>query len=239
MLNLNFNIVECQRRAIAPVLFTPIEYMIIGGGGGGNTGNGTNGGNGGGGGQFISSSFDITHLTSADIVIGNGGSGRNAQGLTGFNGENSTLTYQSIAIATSNGGVGGGGATGGQPDVNAGTAANGTAWFLSNPFPLYGPNGGGGAGSSNSVASDGGETGGGDGGDPTTSATANTGAGGGGSNWNAFPSGNGGSGISILRYFNPNNIFDATGGTISTVGDYTYHTFTSNGTFTFLGKRDR
>jgi hypothetical protein len=36
MLNLNFNIVECQRRTIAPVLITPIEYMIIGGGGGEN-----------------------------------------------------------------------------------------------------------------------------------------------------------------------------------------------------------
>jgi len=238
MLNLNFNIVECQRRTIAPVLITAIEYMIIGGGGGGNTGNGTNGGNGGGGGQFISSSFDITHLTSADIVIGNGGSGRNAQGLTGFDGENSTLTYNAVAIATSNGGTGGGGATGGTPGVSAGIAQNGTLWFLS-PTIRFGPQGGGGAGSSASVATVGGATGGGNGGDPTTSATANSGGGGGGSNWNAFPSGNGGSGISILRYYNPNNIFDATGGTISTVGDFTYHTFTSNGTFTFLGKRDR
>jgi hypothetical protein len=239
MLNLNFNTLECQRRGIAPVLITPIEYMIIGGGGGGNAGDGTNGGNGGGGGQFISSSFDITHLTSATIVIGNGGIGGPLQGNGGTNGQNSTLTYNAAPIATSTGGTGGGGATGGTPGVNAGTAANGTAWFLSTTNPLYGPQGGGGAGATTSVATDGGGTGGGNGGDPATSATANSGGGGGGSNWNAFPAGNGGSGISILRYFNPNNIFDATGGTISTVGDYTYHTFTSNGTFTFLGKRDR
>ena len=238
MLNLNYNIIECQRRGIAPVLITPIEYMIVGGGGGGNTGNGTNGGNGGGGGQFISSSFDITHLTSATIVIGQGGSGKTGIGLTGDNGQNSVLTYNSSPIATSNGGTGGGGATGGAPNVNAGFALNGTLWFLSQ-FVRYGPQGGGGAGSVNSVATDGGGTGGGNGGDPTTSATDNSGGGGGGSNWNAFPSGNGGSGISILRYFNPNNIFDATGGTITTVDEYTYHTFTTNGTFTFLGKRDR
>lgn len=238
MLNLNYNIIGCKSNTIAPILTTTIEYMIVGGGGGANAGNGTNGGNGGGGGQFISSSFDITHLTSAAIVIGNGGNGGLIQSALGTNGQNSTITYNALAVATANGGTAGGGASGGTPGVNAGTAQNGTLWFLS-PIIQYGPQGGGGAGSNASVATNGGGTGGGNGGDPATSATANSGGGGGGSNWNAFPAGSGGSGISILRYFNPNNIFDATGGTITTVGDYTYHTFTTNGTFTFLGKRDR
>jgi hypothetical protein len=40
---------------------------------------------------------------------------------------------------------------------------------------------------------------------------------------------NGGSGVVIVRYSGTQR---ATGGTVTTVGGYTYHTFTSSGTFT-------
>jgi hypothetical protein len=41
--------------------------------------------------------------------------------------------------------------------------------------------------------------------------------------------GNGGSGVVIVRYLGSQR---ASGGTIVTTGGYTYHTFTSSGTFT-------
>ena len=56
--------------------------------------------------------------------------------------------------------------------------------------------------------------------------TANTGGGGGGS---VSGGGNGGSGIVIIRYLTGS--VTATGGTVSTDGNYTIHTFTSSGLF--------
>jgi hypothetical protein len=57
--------------------------------------------------------------------------------------------------------------------------------------------------------------------------TGNTGGGGGGGN--AFAGGNGGSGIVIIRYLGSQV---GSGGTVTSSGGYTYHTFTSSGTFT-------
>jgi hypothetical protein len=59
--------------------------------------------------------------------------------------------------------------------------------------------------------------------------TANTGGGGGGGGYNAVPGGAGGSGIVILRYLGSQK---GTGGTVTSSGGYTIHTFTSSGTFT-------
>ena len=66
---------------------------------------------------------------------------------------------------------------------------------------------------------------------PGGNGGANTGGGGGGgSHYNLTNAGgNGGSGIVIIRYLGPQN---ATGGTVTTTGDYTVHTFLSSGTFT-------
>jgi hypothetical protein len=66
---------------------------------------------------------------------------------------------------------------------------------------------------------------------PGGNGGANTGGGGGGgSHYNATNAGgNGGSGIVIVRYLGSQN---ATGGTVTTSGLYTVHTFTSSGTFT-------
>jgi hypothetical protein len=58
---------------------------------------------------------------------------------------------------------------------------------------------------------------------------ANTGGGGGGGTHAYSVGGNGGSGIVIIRYYGSQK---ATGGTITSSGGYTVHTFTSSGTFT-------
>ncbi len=50
---------------------------------------------------------------------------------------------------------------------------------------------------------------------------------------NAISGGAGGSGVVIVRY--PTGVITATGGTITTVGPYTLHTFTGSGTFTVTG----
>ena len=60
---------------------------------------------------------------------------------------------------------------------------------------------------------------------------ANTGGGGGGGAWQNTSGGAGGSGIVVVRYLGSQR---ATGGTVTTVGEYTIHTFTTSGTFTPL-----
>ena len=54
------------------------------------------------------------------------------------------------------------------------------------------------------------------------------GGGGGGGGQNQY-GGNGGSGVVIIRYLGAQR---ATGGTVTSAGGYTYHTFTGSGTFT-------
>ena len=65
-----------------------------------------------------------------------------------------------------------------------------------------------------------------------TAGTTNTGGGGGGSDGSStYVNGAaGGSGIVIIRYL---GIQAATGGTVTSSGGYTIHTFTGDGTFQF------
>ena len=65
----------------------------------------------------------------------------------------------------------------------------------------------------------------------STAGTVNTGGGGGGSQGTSGsqPGKLGGSGIIIIRYLGSQR---GTGGTVTSSGGYTYHTFTSSGTFT-------
>jgi hypothetical protein len=58
---------------------------------------------------------------------------------------------------------------------------------------------------------------------------ANRGAGGGGNFAPTGSGGAGGSGIVIIRYLGAQR---GTGGTVTSAGGFTYHTFTSSGTFT-------
>jgi hypothetical protein len=75
----------------------------------------------------------------------------------------------------------------------------------------------------------GGGRGGANTGDTPTAGTVNTGGGGGGGPEYSDAGATGGSGIVILRYLGTQR---GTGGTITSVGGYTIHTFTSSGTFT-------
>ena len=110
------------------------------------------------------------------------------------------------------GGVGGGG--GGSAYPGGGTAGGGGAGYNSGASGTVGVSANGGAGGTN------------------------TGGGGGGGSHATSVGGNGGSGIVIVRYYGSQK---ATGGTVSTAGSYTVHTFTSSGTFTpteWIGARD-
>lgn len=191
----------------------------IGGGTGGGftsggavTGNGTAGGSGGGG----------AGGGSTNITVGAGGAGTSGQGNTGGSGY--------IAGASFGGGGGGGaGATGANGTSPIGGAGGvGGSSTISGSTVFYSGGGGGGVDSAISGAL-GGNGGGGNGGGSSaaTAGTANTGGGGGGGRQgNAGAAG--GSGIVIIAYLGSQR---GTGGTVTSSGGYTIHTFTSSGTY--------
>lgn len=192
------------------------QTAIGGGKGGAGTQSGSSGGSGGGSGWISNAARDAGT---------GGGSGTAGQGNAG-----------GPAGGSLNGGGGGGGAgAAGQAGALGGNGGNGSTWLNGVTYA------GGGSGSRHgSGSTEGGGvagTGGGGTGSPAsasntaTSGTANTGGGGGG-NWESSastPAGNGGSGVVIIRYAGSQR---ATGGTVTTTGGYTYHTFTTSGTFT-------
>ena len=181
----------------------------VGGGGGGawNGKNGRSGGSGGGGGG----------------LAGSGASGSSGQGYAGGYGVNNTSPY----AGGGGGGAGAvGGSTAGSPVSPGGT---GKQWLNSTYYA-----GGGGAGTENgNTAGNGGNGGGGRGGYANvagTAGSANTGGGGGGGGYPTNKqSGAGGSGIVVIRYPGSTR---GSGGTVTSSGGYTYHTFTTSGTFT-------
>ena len=184
------------------------QTAIGGGKGGGNNGTTANGGSGGSGGGG-----------------GNGGGGAGGAGTSG-QGSNGGAGYQPAFY----GGGGGGGAaavgSGGGSTV-AGPGGAGSNW---QSHGTYYAGGGGGGIISGYTAGTGGTGGGGAGGVGSANATAgttNTGGGGGGGA--QASSGSGGSGVVIVRYLGSQR---GSGGTITSTGGYTYHTFSSSGTFT-------
>jgi hypothetical protein len=193
----------------------------IAGGGGARAGDGvvgSAGGSGGGGG--------------ADSTPGAGGAGTSGQGNNG-----GTAGANGAGTAFAGGGGGGASAVGGNAGSSTGgNGGNGFNW--QSLGQVYAGGGGGGAyllGSSGTAGA-GGTGGGGNGGRNglnATSATANTGGGGGGNGFNSSgnlqgTAGSGGSGIVIIRYLGSQR---GTGGTITSAGGYTYHTFTSSGSY--------
>ena len=167
-----------------------------------------NGGSGGGGAHMSPSGLpSASNQTSNNggIGYGNGGGGTN---------------YVDPYPSGSGGGAGGVGSIGG-----AGGA--GLAFSTSGASVTYA--GGGGQSDNVGTVTAGGIGGGGTGvnGANGANGSPNTGGGGGGSRGGA--GGTGGSGIVIVRYYGPQK---ATGGTITSVGGYTIHTFTTSGTFT-------
>jgi hypothetical protein len=192
-----------------------LGLIAIGGGFGGGDETGTNAGNGGSGG-------------------GQGGDNTGTQGC-GTLGQGCAGGYAN----TRNGGGGGGASTTGCHGYGGtGAGGQGRAWYNGT---TYAGGGGGGNGAAVNTTTCGGTGGGGNGsatdgtsgnqvaGGTATAGTANTGGGGGGGAAGRAQGGqNGGSGIVIVRYYGSQKGF---GGTITSSGGYTYHSFTSSGTY--------
>jgi hypothetical protein len=184
-------------------------YVGAGGGGAGGIGaNGTSGQNGNGGAGVTSS---INGTSVARGGGGGGGSWANAGAAAGS--------------ATAGGGAGGVNAVG-----TAGTANTGGGGGGGDSGPGAGHGGGGGGGYRSSVS---GQSSGGGGGAEAplslttgTSYTVTVGAGGAGG---GTYGGAGGSGLAIIRYLGSQR---GTGGTVTSSGGYTIHTFNSSSTYT-------
>lgn len=177
---------------------------VGGGAGGQGTNSGSDGGSGGGGGGDGSSTDH------------SGGSGTGNQGYAGGAGNDD------------GGGGGGAGAAGTDGNFASGLAGDGGNGVSSSINGTATTRGGGGGGGGEDGGT-GGTGGGGDGGAGTTgtAGTANTGGGGGGGDNGAGAAG--GSGLVIIRYLGAQR---GTGGTVTSSGGYTIHTFTSSSTYT-------
>jgi hypothetical protein len=180
---------------------------------------GVSGGSGGG-------SWGALNFASGTAGQGNAGGG-------GYPiGNNYTET------AGGGGGAGSSGVDGGTSSNQPGAGGLGLLFNISGSVQFYAAGGGAGANRLGGSALGGSGIGGNGG---TTSSLAgvagvsNTGSGGGGAAYNGFPGssadgGAGGSGIVIVRYQGPQK---AIGGTVTSVGGYTIHTFTTVGSTTF------
>ena len=215
----------------------------------GDGGAASSGGEGGDGGNSV--------FGALTAIGGGGGAAHRSAGRAGGSGGGSAGQYggsdnavggngtagQGFAGGTATGysGSGGGGASSiGFPASWSfgGNGGNGKIYSISGTATYY-AGGGGGYGYSASSTTTGGLGGGGNGGNPTplapTPGTPNTGGGGGGgrtSGQNPFVgTAVGGSGIIIVRYPGPQK---AIGGTVTSVGGDTIHTFTTSGNFTPL-----
>ena len=188
-----------------------LSATAIGGGGGGNGQiAGASGGSGGGGGG--------SSATGGASPVG--GAGTSGQGNAGGN-------AYGVAPYPSGGGGGAGAVGGSASGSTCGSGGAGAAYSISGASVTYA--GGGGGGGSGVTAGSGGSGGGGNGSSSGSGAagTANLGGGGGGSNGSA--GGNGGSGVVIISYAGAQR---GTGGTVTSSGGNTIHTFTSSGTYT-------
>jgi hypothetical protein len=233
-----------------------VAYPVIVGSGGGGSTNGQSSSifgqtaiGGGGGGSWTSDGLDGACGGGAGAQFGGGNNG--GTGSNGFNGGDSAgeNTANLLAWAGGGGGVGSAGETGPvggnyliAADGGSGNqwlnglfyAAGGGAGYASSVGPnqnlIQSGSGGSGIGGNGAVA-----LGGGIYSKQATVATANRGAGGGGggrrSGTNYNPT-SGSAGVAIVRYFGSGS--KAIGGTISYSGSYTYHTFNSSSTLTFI-----
>jgi len=182
---------------------------VGGGAGGQRAGAGGAGGSGGGGSGVTNAGGD-----GGAGVPGQGNAGGRAAGLAG-------------AFAA---GGGGGASTGGGGVLSSSQSGFGGAGLTSSidgTARVYGSGGGGGGASGGTAAGIGGvNAGNGSATDNGGSGVANRGGGG----YSSGGGGNGGTGVVILRY--PTGTFTASGGSVTTVGPNTIHTFTTGGSFT-------
>ena len=235
-----------------------IDWLLVGGGGSGGNAFETRGG-GGGAGRFVSSSLTLFSPTTINVTVGLGGQGANPTGgvKQGNDGGTSSAVILGTTYTAPGGGGGGigvdppnvlrngrnGGSGGGSGGTRFAGSATGGSNVSGDPIAGFGNNGESRSGNSPTI----GGAGGGAGGTPTGrawldgvtyctggSATTNDPGAqkgdGGGSATFAQSSGAGADGVFILRYLGTPK---ATGGTITQSDGYTYHTFTSSGTFTY------
>lgn len=187
---------------------------VVGGGGGGGNGavNGLSGASGGG------AANGGTGGAATAGYAGGSSSGGGSLGASGGGGAGAVGSSNALSV----GGAGGAG-------VSSSVSGTPTSY------------GGGGGGSSLTGAGGAGGTGGGGAGGLNgagVAGTANTGGGGGGSSYSGSATNGaaGGSGVVIISY--PTGSLIATGGTITTAGGNTIHTFTTNGTFVAYVPKD-
>lgn len=240
--------------------FTPatvtVSALVVGAGGGsGGTLSASGAGGGGGGGQVLPVASTTVGINAFLITVGTGGVGGGSSASTdGVNG-NSSIFNGNTAIG--GGGGGHGAATAGNGLVGASGGGGGSATNNSRgtggtgSAGNKGADGQGGSGSSWQAGGGGGSgsaTTGINGGTGTANSISGTsvsyaGGGGGGAIGGATPgtagstgpgtggtSSNGLDGIVIISY--PTGSLTATGGTITTSGGNTIHTFTTTGTWT-------
>lgn len=230
-----------------------IEYLMVAGGGSGARDTVSfQAAGGGGAGGLISGSATLALATGYSIVIGSAGARRTTDG-NGFNGGNTTFNGLTAIGGgfggTFTGNTGGSGGGGGISSEGAGTSGQGYSGGAGNSGFSGGGGGGGAAGAGESITSSIPDTPRGSGGLGATSSITGTSvyysAGGPGikGNWNpsrttygAGGKGNAGNdsevgtgGVVIIRYLGAQA---ASGGTITTSGGYTIHTFELDGTFT-------
>jgi hypothetical protein len=212
--------------------------VVIGAGGAG----GTSGGNGSQGGNSTFNGLTAIGGGAGGGVVQNGGNGGSGggRGQAASTAGTATSGQGNAGGSTGSSGTGGGGAGSVGGNSTGSVAGNGGS-PLSSSISGSSLNyaGGGGAGgnlASSITAGTGGATGGNGTQDESTggAGTANRGGGGGGGgnsadDENKGPGGAGGSGVVIIRYLT--GTITATGGTQTTSGGYTIHTFTSNGTW--------
>jgi len=234
------------------------DYLIVGGGGaGGSNSLSQESGGGGGAGGYIEGNTLLQAGISYNIVVGGGAQGAKTgnQIRPGDNGGNSSA-FGLTAIGGGGGGYGSGvtppnpsygqnggsGGGSGRDFVNVGIGLQPTS--VSGGFGNNGGIGGGGGGAGGPGQPRPNASGGpgkvwldgvtyARGGNALqfgeTNATGNTGNGGGGDMGTIFRAGNGANGIVKIRYAGTPR---ATGGIITQSGGFTFHTFTTNGTFT-------
>lgn len=222
----------------ASFAITETPYAVTRGAGGAPQGTYQPGGNGGnstfstitaygGGGGGSGSNFTPTNGSAGGCGGGAGGGysytgGAGSQGGNGGNGSNPT---------SPGAGGGGAGAAGGNAGGGSGGAGGiGIANTISGASVYYA--GGGGGTGYNSSGGGGGAGGGGAGGDVYWNSPGQPGTNGlGGGGGSGYQGKAGGTGVVIISY-PTGDLPGATGGTITTSGGYTIHTFTSSGTFT-------
>jgi len=201
-------------------VFNAITSTFGGGGSGGDSTLSASGGSGGG-----ASTGGVGNLSGG---AGNTPSTSPSQGNNG-----GTSGAHSGAYCAAGGG--GAGAVGGNASgTTAGSGGSGSASSITGSSITYA--GGGGGGTYNGTAGGGGSGGGGAGAAGSTaisgtSGTANLGGGGGGGGGAGGAGGLGGSGVVILSYAGTQRY---TGGTVTSSGGNTIHTFTSSGVLTSI-----